>query len=542
MKSKSLIPTAILVVLSFIGNQVSAQGDLPSGSVDIVKNFDARLEDTDKINTSPRMQESERQDRKFRYSLIPSTVKLDHKLPEIRPLAMPAEKMPEFSRGFIRLGYGWPSSPYAEGGYHLNPIQPLEMLIHARHHSANDKRYENQRFMDNDFGVKGTYYFDQGFALGAQVNYSLDDYYFYGYNQADTSFSRQYAQRRYNTLDGGLRFFNTNGNDNDLSYFAHMNFYNHRDNFEAKENGTLIHLGVKKFLGGSHPIFAEVITDLSTYEDTTIQKLNNFFFIPGGAFNTDAFSLRAAVRISSFQDEFYFFPDINIRVRLLENALSLYAGWDGNFHKNNFRNLTAYNPFLRPILPEINNARFFDYYGGLSGNAGEWNYELRGGYKTVDNLALFIQDPTDKIPTRFLTLYDQVNIIYAKTSLHTTIMKQFTLGLQATYNHFDPKTAEKAWQLPELEANLNLSYRTTNNKFQFRSDIYFMNGIPFLNDDLESDRLNTLFDLSFGIDYMITKNIGLFAMANNLASIRWQRWFNYPTFGINALGGITLKF
>jgi hypothetical protein len=517
-----------------------AQNDLPSGTVEIVKSFDARLEETDKINTRPGEFESVRKNREFTYELIPGTTKVDYKMPDIKPLAMSPEKLPTFHKGFVKAGFGYPISPYAEAAYLFTNVPNLELLAYARHHSANDAKKENQRFMDNDFSVKATYYIQQSHAAEANIRYSLDDYYFYGYNPEDTSFLKNDVRRRFNTVDGGVRFFNTNGEKRQLYYHANLQFYSHKDNLEAGETGTQIQLGVKKFLAGKHVLFANVNTDLSTYVDTTEQKLNNFSLNPGGILNTDYFSLRGAARINSFQDEFYFFPDLLAQIKLMEGALTINAGWEGNFHKNSFRNLTTYNPFLSPLPGEINNASYLDYFGGVSGISGEWRYDLRGGYKATKNMALFVSN--FEIPNQFDVLYDSVKIWYVKPSLHTLLFETLTLGLEATYNHFTPATVEKAWQIPELEANLSIAYRTNNRKFQLRSDIYFMNGIPYLTENNEAARLNTLFDISVGADYQFTRNVGAFIQANNLASNRWQRWFNYPTYGINVLGGIFVKF
>jgi hypothetical protein len=528
-----------ITLVAFFCINLGAQ-DLPSGNVEIVKSFDARLEETDKINARPSEIHTQRSDRRFSYLLLPSEVKLDYKAPEIRPLAMSSEKLPEYYKGFLKAGFGYPLSPYAEAGYNLLIGDNLDILAHFRHHSANDKSVENQRFMDNDFFARATYYLTNGHAVSAKMNYSLDDVYFYGYNQNDTSFAKQYAQRRFNTFDGGASFYNTESTNNDLSYYANMDFYRHSDNYDGVETGTLIKLGVKKFLGGKHPIFADVITDLSTYTDTATQRLNNFFFVPGAAFNSEVFSLRGAVRISSFNDEFFFFPDVKAQLNIASGKLSIMAGWDGNFHKNSFRNLTTYNPFLRPVIPEINNAKYFDYYGGLSGVIGEYNYELRGGYKTVENMALFLVDY--EVPRQFLTLYDTVNMIYVKAGLQTRIMEQVSIGLSATYNRFDPKNQEAAWHIPELEGNLSIVYNTKNEKLRLKTEIYYMNGINYLSEENTKERLNTLFDLSIGVDYMISQKFGLFFNLNNLASNRWRRWYDYPTYGINVLGGFMLKF
>ena len=73
-------------------------------------------------------------------------------------------------------------------------------------------------------------------------------------------------------------------------------------------------------------------------------------------------------------------------------------------------------------------------------------------------------------------------------------------------------------------------------------ELYIENGVPFLTDEGTTDNLNGLFDLSFGADYKISKNFGAFLNLNNIASNNRERWTRYPTYGINVLGGINLRF
>ena len=131
------------------------------------------------------------------------------------------------------------------------------------------------------------------------------------------------------------------------------------------------------------------------------------------------FSAKGAIRIASHNDEFFFLPDLQVAVNLAEGKFRVQAGWDANLYKNSFRNLTDYNPFIAPILPALQNAKYDDFYAAIGGVAGSWNYELRGGYKPTTNMALYL--PTVGDPTRFSVIYDTVNIVYAKLNLHTTI-------------------------------------------------------------------------------------------------------------------------
>jgi hypothetical protein len=48
--------------------------------------------------------------------------------------------------------------------------------------------------------------------------------------------------------------------------------------------------------------------------------------------------------------------------------------------------------------------------------------------------------------------------------------------------------------------------------------------------------------LSLGGELFFSKNVGVFFDANNLLNLKRERWYNYPTFGLNILGGITARF
>jgi len=522
----------------------SAQIDLPSGKVEVIRSFEARLQDTDKVLISAPLPVVTTTPKQYDYKLLSSEPKISYTAPEIRPLAMPQDKAPELYQGFLKGGFGYPISPYAEGSYYYDNKSNFNLLGHVKHHSANDNRRQNQRFMDNDVLLNGNYYFDQGNVLGAHLNYSLDDRYFYGYDEMDTTFTTEEARRRFNTFQGGVSFKNSERKSNDINYSAEFDFYSHRDNLGGSESGQLIKLGIEKYLGGKHPIFAEVITDFSTYEQDVERfdkyRLNNFFFVPGAAFQGDFFQVRGAVRIASHNDNFQFFPDIKASVLLMEGALNIMAGWNGDLHKNSFRNLTAYNPFLNSILDPLRNTSFLDYYGGFFGMLDKVQYEIKGGYKSMNDMALFI--PNFEDPRNFLVLYDTVSTVYVKANVQATLIEQLTVGLTAGYNAFSPTSQEKAWHIPEFESNLSVIYSSLDKKFRFTTEIYYMNGLNVPNALGEAEKLNNLFDMSFSADYMVSKNFGVFAHLNNLAGNRWRRWFNYPTYGLNVLGGVMLKF
>jgi hypothetical protein len=49
-------------------------------------------------------------------------------------------------------------------------------------------------------------------------------------------------------------------------------------------------------------------------------------------------------------------------------------------------------------------------------------------------------------------------------------------------------------------------------------------------------------DLNLGIDYRYNKSFSAFVQFNNIANNRYQRFYAYPVYGINVLGGFTFTF
>ena len=90
--------------------------------------------------------------------------------------------------------------------------------------------------------------------------------------------------------------------------------------------------------------------------------------------------------------------------------------------------------------------------------------------------------------------------------------------------------------------NGTLIYTTLEDQLQVKAELFFENGVPFINSAGEADRLNSLFDISLGAEYFFTDNIGGFLQINNLANNRRERWQGYPTFGLNVLAGVSARF
>jgi len=533
------------ICLLFISFSVqTALAQLPTGEVEVVKNFDARLADTERIDLDPSLPAADTSVQRQVYQVPTKTVPVDYPPPRIRPLSIQRERLQEVYNGYLKAGAGFPRSFLGEGAYTTFVQDKFDFGAFLNHHSANNtNNIENQRFSFTEGILKGTVFSDQGFAVSGHAGYTADNVYFYGYNfdnddAADTTRAAETVRQKFSTFDLGAEIFNGVRTEGDFNYQAGVDMYFTSDNFATRERGFDLTIMGEKWLQKKHPFRLVLNTDFTNYEDTTEQTLHNFFLQPSFTYHADIFQVRAGVNIASHNDEFFFFPDLEASANILGSALTGFIGTKGSLAKNTFRSLTDYNPYLASRI-RIENTNYFYYYGGARGNVQGINYRAEVGYKSAEDLALFLTAPDDI--NRFQVLYDDVDIFSISGTVTTDVAGLQVTGV-VTQNFFSTTDQEKPWHLPSFEMNLTAQYAALEDKLRVRGEIFIENGVPFINNEGETDNLNGLFDVSLGAEYMFTEQFGGFLNIYNLANNKRQRWYRYPTLGLNALVGLTAKF
>ena len=103
-----------LVIFLMIGSFAFAQPTLPDEEIDVIKDFEASLEESKKINVTPELPALDTTSRQLTYALPSKSIQIQYLPPRIRPLAIKKDKVDPSYNGFIKLGYGTPNRPFAE--------------------------------------------------------------------------------------------------------------------------------------------------------------------------------------------------------------------------------------------------------------------------------------------------------------------------------------------------------------------------------------------------------------------------------------------
>jgi len=516
------------------------QEDLPSEQIEVVRSFEARLLDAEKlpINPGPIGVDTTRE-LSYTYQLNPRPYAISYSDPEIRPIAMRKETLPDFYNGFLRMGYGVPNSPLMEVGYHFNEHNNLSLGVSGRHLSANDKSVDDKRFRETHGAVYGQYVVSPNLTIAADASLDVEDYYYYPVNILELPIDENIL-KRYTNFKAEATLFNSGRNRHDIDYFASFKLDRLTDNRASRENNVLLHFGGTRWMGGEHPLKLEIGTDFTNLRDTLTRNLNNFFLKSSFTYNADRFSAKGGFNLSSSDDEFFFFPVVELNYRISGQSLIAFAGMDGDLYKNNYSNLSSYNPFINHRLDTLGNTTRQKIFAGIKGLYKQYSYSLEFRYQKIERMAFYL--PNEFRWYLFDPIFDETQIYSLQASVGADVFEGVRLQSEFTYNHFDNEGLREPWHVPSLIWSLTGIYRDVGDRLHLRSSLFIETGVKSLDRATgERESMKGLFDLNIGADYYIAENFAVFLNVQNLFNNKRKRWANYRGYGINGHAGVFIR-
>jgi len=248
----TLFKNILLFVFTITSFSLFAQPGLDSKDVEVIKDFEANLAETDKLNLNPTLPKVDTAAQRLMYQIPNRNLDVNYLPPKIRPIAIKGAPVQEKYNGYAKLGYGIPNLFYGEGAYHVIDEEKYNVGLHFRHLSANDEDIQFQRFMENYVAVDGTYHFSDQLAADGTISFLNDQVHFYGFDQTIDTFTRDQVRQRFNSLDLTGKIYNAKQSDDGINYEAAFNAYTLSDRFAARENTFLLNLAGSKWIANKH--------------------------------------------------------------------------------------------------------------------------------------------------------------------------------------------------------------------------------------------------------------------------------------------------
>jgi hypothetical protein len=238
---------------------------------------------------------------------------------------------------------------------------------------------------------------------------------------------------------------------------------------------------------------------------------------------------------------------------MFENVLIPYIGIKGSLKQNNFKALTAQNPFMQSN-PTLNNESNYTAFLGIKGILTKrMDFNVSASFAQVANKALFVNDSASihRNRNQFNVIYDTMQIFTAEASVSYQQNEKLKVDVIGRFFNYQANNNPYAWNLPMYQFIVRGNY-LLNNQLSFHLDLLGEGGrkaqvydskVTNVNENGKYVKnLGIIIDGNIGAEYRYTERISAFLQINNLAAKNYFRWYNYPVQALQIMGGVTVRF
>jgi hypothetical protein len=542
--NKGLNKIIICFAVTFVALNVHAQKKNEQGianqEVIVVKEYEATIQDAQKINIQPSIPDVPEAPAKLDYTIPTQEYKdIAFEPNPLKPLAVGKEKLTKNNSSFIKIGFGSQLMPLAQLAYNDNKTKDLKFGFFYDHLSAKGYQIKNQQFSDD---LAGGYfkYFPKKTEIGADFTFHNYRTHFYGI-EPDTSFTEKQVRQVFRDYDGNVYVKNAAPNKAGVDFKQNFNF-----NFLQETCGGATEwyaagqTDVRKSFLQFHAVTFNFNFDVSEL-DRGAFNLERSLITPllGYAFNNDDWKAHAKFGITADGNKVYFATDLHVEKRLYEHALIAYLMYKRSDQKNSLYSFAQVNPYVQDFVT-LNNSVVGDFGAGLKGTAENFSYNVAFHLNQVNNMPLFMNDSLDI--RRFLVVYDPNTLIYnVHFEAGYNALEWLRLLLVGDYNDYQLKTQAQAWYQPAFKTTFRATY-VWKNKISVSLDVYGITSTQANLGDGQIVKLKGTGDINLGIEYLFNKHFSFFGTLNNIANFKYQPWYNYPGYGINGMVGAKFSF
>jgi len=586
----------ILIVFIGISTATFAQQDTSlTREVEVVKSFKPTISDANKINEMPKIEETEHQKPNFDYSIYSQPILSTFSVNTLKAASIVETPETETGYGLVRAGLGNYNKPYGE--FFFNNLNSKKSIfgLHAMHLSSLGKiTLEGGDRVKAPFSKNNAeLYLHQFFKksiLSVNLNVNHDGFNYYGYpkNQIPTFLKEDeqtvnYQGKKQAFTKGGANISLYNPSvemdDRDFSFIAMYDYFTtktkqreHYGKFQVKAQKPF-EKGTGKLDAGI--IFTQAEEILNRVTDTIGQRqqvwlmANPSWYLGDKKANVELGIKTWYIIDKDFDAIAKIAPNIHANFIPVEKIIRLYAGITGDYINNHYSKIAYENPFVDPMHDVRNSMEKIRFYGGFDGKfSAKTNFKIAADYSIVGDQPLYylheytLADPLINpnpviVDNDFKVMYDDLKLFKLNVEIVHRSSKKLDLSLTGNYYSYNLNEQEKAWNMPDWDANFSVDYKITE-QLSASAEIFLIgtrkaliiedpnfydnSASTLLPMIYKSFNLDTAFDLNVRGNYSITQKFSVFAQLNNFGFQKYERWFGYPVQSFNFLAGVSYAF
>ncbi len=455
----------------------------------------------------------------------------------------------DFTSNYVKAGYGNYGTPYFEGYLGSPKSESYIVNLYVRHLSSQRGPVfdENSASGKTEAAVGGKFYNGLN-TISGSLNYTGQKVHFFGYNPV-LDLTSDAIEQKFTRFVANVAVEKTERTD-PLNYRLETDWIFFRDALEAKENQFDFDASADYQISENLNFGIQGIAVLSKLTQGALDINRNYLSLsPRINYTGESFSIEAGANFAGDSDSgngMSLYPVVEGSFRV-NTGLRVYAGYKGELMMNTLESSIAQNPFLQAGIDMRNTEKASDIYGGVEIDLSKGlRLNAGGSLASLNNLQLFTNAATDS--SRFEILYDPgaVERLNIFSEVNFERIGQVRSSLRFDFYNYTMSTVspnlEEAWHLPNFKVAFNNTFFPFENLI-VTADLYYMGGLNAWNGETaQKFELDDIVDLNLGGRYQLNQQFGVFLQLNNLFGSEYQRYLNYPSRGIQFLGGISVSF
>lgn len=482
----------------------------------------------------------------IRVQLPELAIDFSYKPVPLKPLALKLDVVNEDRCNYLGLLAGNLATLQVEGAYNADSLAGFPLYTDLSYVRSNG-RIANQDVSRLQLSASSSQeVLDH--RIGWKAMFDRQTQYQYGYNRNDYVHTREHLRRAYQYIGAQAAIQPEKTNREEIVYHADVATGYYRGENGAGEFGFRVSAPAGKELREDLHLEAEVVADLNVYHNSLGTTWTNSMLAikPSLTKTFDRFWVKAGLYPVAAR-RMWLFPEIRFNYTLPGLKSEVELSWENTLRLNTYKQLTTLNPFMQTDYA-IHQSVVTEYAAGIKGSLlRNVSYSLRSGLGILRELPVFIND-TSSDGRQFRVLYEERALAFLldasfEYTLHAGLLAGAHLNARPILGR---QTYTETWHYVPYQFDLYARYRV-NRQWQLSAYLMAMAGIRALDKatalrPATTRRLPAGFDMNLTATYAITKDWNARLDLNNLFNSKYQRWNQYPMYGINAMAGVYYTF
>ncbi len=545
MKHSIKYSFSFLICCCIVVGAVAQKDNTKKQTVDITSSYKPVLRNAVKINFSATNLTGDTSKVLMPYNIPSQNLFYTYQPGSLKPLALTQDTSLDLGiRNFLKAGFGNYSTPYINAGFSFGDGKNALVNVYANYISSKGS-IKNQDYAGMNIKAAGSY-FTSANEISGSLGFGQQDFYLYGYDHQLNIFNKADVLQRFQQINLSAAIKNKLETETGINYKPSIavNIFNSFS--RLAENSLLLAVPLSKTFDETFSVKLAVSANITSYSsknlDSNVKFNNNVYQLaPELVYAKPAFNIHAGVSPTWDNGKLNVLPNIYGEFKITDKTFLIQAGLVGTITKNTYQHLATVNPWLQTVSQQLN-TKETEFYGGLKASVGKhFSFSAKASWITFHNMPFFINDTA--LGNTFVISNDRrVNDFRLHGDMSFINQDKFTVTGGLTFNGYNGmKNNERAWGTIPVEINGSLRWWAFK-QVMLKSDFWAFSSSPYLINNNSKNTLPGGADLSIGAELAITKKISVWLDVNNLFNNKYQRWKNYPAYGLNVLGGAIIRF